>query len=85
MCSVEKIIACQISYLPLRTDRIGEEVGKILSVIRNSGFECSIGVFATEIKGPKKQVFSLIQDIFEVAETEGQFVLDVKLSNICGC
>ena len=85
MCDMEKIIACQISYLPLRTDRVGEEVEKILSVIRNSGLECSIGVFATEIKGSKTQVFSLIQDIFEVAETEGQFVLDVKLSNICGC
>ena len=85
MCGIEQIIACQISYLPLRTDRIGEEVKKILSVIQNSELECSIGVFATEIRGSKIQVFSLIRDIFDAAETEGQFVLDVKLSNICGC
>ena len=85
MCTVEKIVACQISYLPLRTDQIGEKVEKNLSVIQNSGLESSIGVFATEIKGSKKQVFSLIQDIFGIAETEGQFVLDFKLSNICGC
>lgn len=85
MGAMEKIIACQISYLPLRTDRIGERVEKILSVVRNSELECSIGVFATDIKGRKPQVFSLIREIFEVAETEGQFVLEVKLSNICGC
>ena len=85
MCAMEKIIACQISYLPLKTDRVGEKVEKILSVLGLSGLEYSTGVFATEIKGPKAQIFSLISDIFEVAETEGQFVLEIKLSNICGC
>ena len=85
MSSLDKIVACQISYLPLRTENIDEKVEKILYILRNSGLEFKIGSFATEIKGTKARVFSAIKDIFEAAETEGQFVLELKLSNICGC
>ena len=85
MSSLDKIIACQMSYLPLRTENIEEKVEKILYILKNSGLEFKTGSFATEIKGTKARVFSAIKDIFEVAETEGQFVLELKLSNICGC
>ena len=85
MCGMEKIIACQISYVPVITDRIDEKVEKILSLIENSGLEWSTSLFATEIKGPKTLIFSLLQEIFEGAEKEGQFILEIKLSNICGC
>ena len=78
-------IACQMSYLPLGTENIEEKVEKILHMLRNSGLEIKVNSFATEIKGSKAEVFSLIEDIFETAETESQFVLDLKLSNICGC
>jgi uncharacterized protein YqgV (UPF0045/DUF77 family) len=81
----DRKIACQISYLPLGTENIEEKVEKILHIIRNSGLEFKVNSFATEIKGSKAEVFSLIEDIFETAETESQFVLDLKLSNICGC
>ena len=81
----DRKIACQMSYLPLGTENIEEKVEKILYILRNSGLEFKIGSFATEIKGSKARVFSLIKDIFEIAETEGQFVLELKLSNICGC
>jgi uncharacterized protein YqgV (UPF0045/DUF77 family) len=54
-------------------------------MLRNSGLEFKVSSFATEIKGSKAGVFSLIEDIFEIAESEGQFVLELKLSNICGC
>ena len=85
MCGMEKIIACQISYVPVITDRIDEKVDKILTLIENSGLEWSKCLFATEIRGPKERVFSLIQEIYEEAEAEGQFILEVKLSNVCGC
>jgi len=84
MCGMEKIIACQISYVPVRTDRIDEKVENILSLIENSGLEWNTGLFASEVRGPKIPVFSLIDDIFEGAEAEGQFILEIKLSNICG-
>ena len=81
----DKKIGCQMSYLPLGTENIEEKVEKILHMLRNSGLEFKVSSFATEIKGSKAEVFSLIEDIFEIAETEGQFVLELKLSNICGC
>ncbi len=85
MCGMEKVIACQISYVPVITDRVNEKVEKILSLIRKSGLEYSTGIFATEIRGQKTDLFSLVQDIFDAAEAEGQFILEVKLSNVCGC
>jgi uncharacterized protein YqgV (UPF0045/DUF77 family) len=81
----DKKIACQMSYLPLGTENIEEKVEKILHILTNSGLEFKVSSFATEIKGSKTEVFSLIEDIFEIAETEGQFVLELKISNICGC
>ena len=85
MPDTDKKIGCQMSYLPLGTENIEEKVEKILHMLRDSGLEFKISSFATEIKGSKAEVFSLIEDIFETAETESQFVLDLKLSNICGC
>ena len=81
----DRKIACQTSYIPLGTENLEEKVEKILHIIRNSGLEFKVSSFATEITGSKAKVFSLIKDIFEIAETEGQFVLELKLSNICGC
>ena len=85
MSSLNKMVACQLSYLPLRIDNIEEKVEEILNVIKNSGLEFKVGSFATEIKGSKASLFSLIKDIFEVAEAEGQFMMELKLSNVCGC
>ena len=81
----DRKIACQMSYLPLGTKNIENKVEKILHILTNSGLEFKVSSFATEIKGSKARVFSLIEDIFEIAEAEGQFVLELKLSNICGC
>ena len=81
----DRKIACQTSYIPLGTENIEEKVEKVLYMLRNSGLEFKVSSFATEIKGSKARMFSLIEDIFEIAETEGQFVLELKLSNICGC
>ena len=85
MLDPDRKIACQMSYLPLGTKNIENKVEKILHIIRNSGLEFKVSSFATEIKGSKARMFSLIEDIFEIAETKGQFVLELKLSNICGC
>lgn len=85
MLSPDRKIACQMSYLPLGTKNIENKVEKILHILTNSGLEFKVSSFATEIKGSKARVFSLIEDIFEIAETEGRFVLELKLSNICGC
>ena len=63
MSSLDKIVACQISYLPLKTENVEEKVEKVLYILRNSGLEYKIGSFASEIKGTKARVFSAIKDI----------------------
>ncbi len=82
---MEEVVACQISYLPLGTENVEEKVEKVLLAIVASGLECEVGAFATECRGSRASVFSLLQEIFALAEAEGRFVLDVKLSNTCGC
>nr|MBC8360530.1 thiamine-binding protein [Candidatus Desulfatibia profunda] len=69
MSDMNKTIACQMSYLPLKTDNIEEKVKNILNVIKNFGLEYKTGAWATEINGPKEQVFALIREVFDAAQT----------------
>ena len=85
MSSVDKIITCQVSYMPMKAENIKEKVEKVLDIIKNSGLEYKIGLFATEIKGSDIKIFSLIKDIYDAAKTEDLFILDIKISNVCGC
>lgn len=85
MCAVAKVMACQVSYLPLGTDNLDVETDKILEVIRESGLEHSVGALATEVRGPRSELLALIGTMVAVAERESRFVLDVRISNTCGC
>jgi len=79
------MMTCQVSYLALATDEFETETEKILDVIRDSGLEHHIGTLATEIRGHKAELLALIEKLVNVAEGESRYVLDVRLSNTCGC
>lgn len=85
MCAVANVMACQVSYLPLATDDVDAETEIILEVIRQSGLEYSVGALATEVRGPRSELLALIDAMVTVAERESRFVLDVRISNTCGC
>ncbi len=78
------MISCQISYIPLGTEAINEQVEKVLAIIERSGATCEIGGMSTTLTGEREVIVRLISEILEFAERETTFILDVRLSNQCG-
>jgi uncharacterized protein YqgV (UPF0045/DUF77 family) len=76
---------CQVSYLALGTADFEEQTEKIISVIRDSDLDHRVGSLATEVRGSQADLLALIQEIVAVAGSESRFVLDIRLSNTCGC
>ena len=85
MCAVDKMISCEVAFTPLgRSDYI-TCVDRVLGVIKASGLPCSVGDFSTAVKGEKEAVFGLVRGIYDEMEDECGIILDVKISNVCGC
>jgi uncharacterized protein YqgV (UPF0045/DUF77 family) len=78
------MISCQISYIPLGTEAINEQVDEVLLIIERSGLIYEIGGMATTLTGEKEAIIRLINNILGYAARETTFILDVRLSNQCG-
>lgn len=85
MCTMEKIVSCEISFIPIQSENYIEDVEKVLDIIKSYDLEYSIGVMSTTVRGKKNILINLISDICDNMEDKCKFVLDFKLSNICGC
>ena len=84
MCKNEKVISCEISYLPLE-GHTNDQVDAILVVIESSGLDYEIGSYRTVVRGSRAEVMALINALYEKGDSLGNFVMDVRLSNACGC
>ena len=85
MCTVEKIAACEISFVPLGTDSYPGHINRVLEIIEENGLESEIGHFSTVVRGERSKVLALITNIYQNMDGVCDFRLDVKLSNVCGC
>ena len=88
MCSLEKerVISCQIQYVPLGTHDVNLDVGKVLALIGESGLNYETGSMTTIIRGKPDRVFQLIQRIeSQMSENNRKFTMTILLSNDCGC
>ncbi len=85
MCALEEVMTCEISFIPLQAENYGAEVEKVLALIEKSGLEFHVGLMSTTIRGAGKNVWSLIMRIYEEMYPHNRFVLDLKVSNVCGC
>lgn len=79
----EKTVSCEVSYLPL-SGKTTEQIEDILSVITNSGVDYEIGYYRTILRGSMDKVMSLITELYNKADSFGDFVIDVRFSNTCG-
>lgn len=79
----EKTVSCEVSYLPLG-GKTTEQIEEILSIITNSGIDYEIGYYRTILRGGMDDVMSLIKDLYDKADSFGDFVIDVRFSNTCG-
>lgn len=84
MCSMGKIAACMISFIPVQSESYLSDVNKVLDIIKASGLRHAVGGFATELYGEAGEICSLITKIYEEMDNSCSFVLDVRFSNVCG-
>jgi uncharacterized protein YqgV (UPF0045/DUF77 family) len=85
MCPLEKIISCQLSFIPIQSKNYLLDVEMVLDRIKDSGLEYNVGEMSTVIKGNKAKVLNLISDIYDMMSLQCSFVIDMRLSNVCGC
>jgi uncharacterized protein YqgV (UPF0045/DUF77 family) len=85
MCSLDKIAACEISFLPLQSGDGNANVDKVIELIEQSGLEYNVGVMSTLVRGEKEKVFKLLEEIYAKMDEECKFVIAAKISNLGGC
>ncbi len=85
MWTMEKIMGCEISFVPIASMDYLNEIKEVLLLIEASGLPYIIGAMSTSISGEKEQLFALIQEIYNHMEDKTKFTIQLKLSNICGC
>lgn len=85
MCAMEKVISCQLSFIPIGDMDYLNHIKIVLDIVKESNLDYIIGEMSTYIKGESEKVFELIQNIFTKMSNIVSFTMDIKLSNICGC
>lgn len=85
MCPVAEIASCQLSFIPMQAENYLLEIDKVLHLIASSSMEHSIGDMSTVIKGDKAEILELISNIYDLMANQCSFILDIRLSNVCGC
>jgi len=82
---VEKIASCEISFLPIGDNNYIQNIEKVLEIIRSSNLEYNIGILSTTVRGDKDKIFLLIKEIYDKMEETTNFIMDIMISNTCGC
>ncbi|MBN2259697.1 MAG: thiamine-binding protein [Clostridiales bacterium] len=84
MSQMDKMITCQLAYLPLEDNFIELTVQGVLDLIQKSNLKFAVGAMSTVVTGDKNSVMILVDQILEYAMDNSKFVLDIKISNTCG-
>jgi len=85
MCPVEQVASCQLSFIPIQSQDYLADIERVLGLIKTYELEYCIGEMSTIIKGSKVKIMELISCIYDLMSPECSFILDIRLSNTCGC
>lgn len=85
MRDVEEMTTCQISFLPIESKNYKDDIKRVLSLIEESGLDLRTGDVSTTVKGSRELIWVLIRNIYETMDPGCRFVIDLKISIICGC
>ena len=81
-----RIISCQISFYPLNTKKVNDEVKKVIKIISESGLEYENNSLSTIVYGKINKVYSLLEEItLKMGEDNSEFSMSINISNSCGC
>jgi len=86
MCELQKknMISCQLSYYPIATLEYKVAIDKVIKIIEDSGINYEVSGTGTVILGESEKVFLVLEKIVSQMK-ENKFVLNISVSNICGC
>ncbi len=76
-------VQAEVSFYPLRTERIGAAINKFVDTLEQEDVEVSIGPMSTRLKGEADKVFEAVRQAFAQVAEEYPSVLVLKLSNSC--
>jgi len=78
------MISCGLAYYPIGKVEYEEEINKVIQIIKDAGIAYEVNEMSTVIKGESELVFSVLKKITNEM-TETKFVLNLSISNTCGC
>ncbi|MGI9861884.1 YkoF family thiamine/hydroxymethylpyrimidine-binding protein [Moorella naiadis] len=79
------MIACQLSLYPLGTAAYSSVIKEAVAVLAETGVEVEVNSMSTIIRGEEEAVWRAVRKLFQVAAARGEVVLNVTVSNRCGC
>lgn len=79
------MISCEISFIPVISGDYAADVERVLEIIAAAGLEYAVGPMSTYIKGEAEEIFALLGRIHAAMAGVCKFVIDLRLSNLCGC
>lgn len=79
-------MSCQISFYPLKTDKVNERVKEALAVIKKYPLQSETNALSTVVIGEKNKIFEMLDELYETMTHKGvEFSMALTLSNSCGC
>lgn len=82
----EQIMTCQISFYSLGSQKLNQDIDKIIRLIEQSDLDYQIGEMSTFLRGKSQEIFNLLKKIHNKANQLGiKYAMNVTLSNECGC
>ena len=71
---------CQLTYLPLDTTEVAEQVDDVIDFIDGYDLSYNVGEMSTLVEGDREEIFNLVDDIYTTQNDKGnQFRLHVEL------
>lgn len=85
MLLMEKIMSCEISFIPIQSENYKNDVDRVIEIISSYKLEYQVGLLSTTVKGNKEIIFEMLQQICEKMYDKVKFTMVLKISNECGC
>lgn len=83
MRSLDKVISAEISFSPLESGDYVKDIDRVLGLIDESGLDYQVGMMSTLVIGKAKEIFQLLEGIYEKSDEACGFTFHVTISNRC--
>jgi len=82
----QTVISCQISFYPLNTTEVNDQVKKVINIIDESKLKYESNSVSTIIYGSAEKIYALLAEItVKMDEEQSEFSMSINISNSCGC